>query len=108
MMDKWRQQQEELKLDMEKENNTVESSLRREKYLHETKISQMEASKSKELNKLNAEYENLQTQEAQQKDDNTQIMKKMELNHSSCMEELHSLFEKKLQIEQQQYNQLSH
>ena len=50
---------------MEKENNTVESSLRREKYLHETKISQMEASKSKELNKLNAEYENLQTQEAQ-------------------------------------------
>ena len=93
---------------MEKENNTVESSLRREKYLHETKISQMEASKSKELNKLNAEYENLQTQEAQQKDDNTQIMKKMELNHSSCMEELHSLFEKKLQIEQQQYNKLSH
>ena len=59
MMEKWRQQQEELKLDMEKENNTVESSLRREKYLHETKISQMEASKSKELNKLNAEYENL-------------------------------------------------
>jgi hypothetical protein len=39
MMEKWRQQQEELKLDMEKENNTVESSLRREKYLHETKIS---------------------------------------------------------------------
>ena len=59
MMDKWRQQQEELKLDMEKENNTVESSLRREKYLHEIKISQIEANKSKELNKLVAEYEAL-------------------------------------------------
>lgn len=35
-------------------------------------------------------------------------MKKMEFNHISCMEELHSLFEKKLQIEQQQYNKLQH
>ena len=33
-------------------------------------------------------------------------MKKMELNHSGCMEELHSLFEKKLQMEKQQYDKL--
>lgn len=34
-------------------------------------------------------------------------MKKMELNHLQCMEELQSLYEKKLQMEQQQYNQLA-
>jgi hypothetical protein len=38
---------------MEKENNTVESSLRREKYLYENKIAEMEREKSEELNKLN-------------------------------------------------------
>ena len=46
MMEEWRKQQEQIKLDMEKENNTVESSLRREKYLYETNIAQMEREKS--------------------------------------------------------------
>jgi len=41
-MEEWRKQQEQLKLDMEKENNTVESSLRREKYLYEQRIATME------------------------------------------------------------------
>ena len=45
---------------MEKENNTVESSLRREKYQYETKIAQMERIKSEQLNRLNKEYEDLQ------------------------------------------------
>lgn len=92
---------------MEKENNTVESSLRREKYLYETNIAQMERAKSEHLNKLNKDYEDLQLQEAEEKDENTQTMKKMELNHLQCMEELQSLYEKKLQMEQQQYNQLA-
>lgn len=59
MMEEWRKQQEQLKLDMEKENNTVESSLRREKYLYETNIAQMERAKSEHLNKLNKDYEDL-------------------------------------------------
>mmetsp|Transcript_27389 Transcript_27389/g.41660 ORF Transcript_27389/g.41660 Transcript_27389/m.41660 type:complete len:130 (-) Transcript_27389:687-1076(-) len=96
MMEEWRKQQEQLKLDMEKENNTVESSLRREKYLYETEIAQMERVKSKKLNELNQEYEDLQLQEAEEKDENTQTMKKLELNHIQCMEELQSLYEKKL------------
>lgn len=50
MMEEWRKQQEQIKLDMEKENNTVESSLRREKYLYETNIAQMEREKSDQLN----------------------------------------------------------
>jgi hypothetical protein len=33
-------------------------------------------------------------------------MKKMELNHMQCMEELQQLYEKKLQIEQIQYKRL--
>jgi hypothetical protein len=44
---------------MEKENNTVESSLRREKYLYENKITQMERIKSEHLNKLNKDYQDL-------------------------------------------------
>jgi hypothetical protein len=45
-------------------------------------------------------------QEAEQKDENTQTMKKMELNHLQCMEELQSLYEKKLAFENQNYKRL--
>lgn len=82
LMEEWRKQQDQLKLDMEKENNTVESSLRREKYMYEQNIANMEREKSDQLNKLNKEYEDLQLQEAEEKDENTQTMKKMELNHN--------------------------
>ena len=34
-------------------------------------------------------------------------MKKMELNHMDCIEELHSLYKKKLQMEKAQFDQLS-
>jgi hypothetical protein len=33
MMDEWRKQQEQLKLDLEKEENAFESTIRRERYL---------------------------------------------------------------------------
>lgn len=81
MMDEWRKQQEQLKLDLEKEENAFESTIRRERYLQDTKIAQMERHKSEQLNQLNKEYEDLQLQEAEEKDENTQTMKKMELNH---------------------------
>lgn len=41
----------------------------------------MERLKSEQLNQLNKEYDDLQKQEADEKDENTQAMKKMELNH---------------------------
>jgi hypothetical protein len=41
----------------------------------------MEKAKTDLLNELNRQYEELQMQEAEQKDENTQTMKKMELNH---------------------------
>ena len=62
---------------MEKENSTVESSLRREKYNYEKKITTLERDKSEDLNKINRNYEDLQQQEAEEKDENTQTMKKM-------------------------------
>ena len=34
-------------------------------------------------------------------------MKKMQLNHAHCTDELQSLYEKKIQMEQQQFNKLS-
>lgn len=56
---------------------------------------------------MNKEYEDLQLQEAEEKDENQQTMNKMELNHLQCMEELQQLYEKKLQMERQQYDNLN-
>ena len=81
-MDEWRKQQEDLKLDMEKENNTVETQLRNEKYDFEKDIAKMERGKSEELNILVKKYEQLQQQEADEKEDNNHAMKKMELEHN--------------------------
>lgn len=66
----------------------------------------MEKAKTDLLNELNRRYEDLQMQEAEQKDENTQTMKKMELNHLQCMEELQTLYEKKLSYENQAYKRL--
>jgi cilia- and flagella-associated protein 57 len=66
----------------------------------------MEKAKTDLLNELNRQYEELQMQEAEQKDENTQTMKKMELNHMQCMEELQSLYEKKLAYENQSFKRL--
>jgi len=41
----------------------------------------MEKHKTDILNDRNRKYEDLQLKEAEQKDENTQTMKKMELNH---------------------------
>ena len=81
LMDEWRKQQEQLKLDLEKEENAFEAQIRRERYEQDTNIATMEREKSEELNQLNKAYEDLQLQEAEEKDENTQTMKKMELNH---------------------------
>lgn len=70
-MDHWRKRQESLKVDMEEENNNVESALRREKYQYEMQIAEMEKAKTDLLNELNRQYEDLQMREAEQKDENT-------------------------------------
>jgi hypothetical protein len=46
LMDEWRKQQEQLKLDLEKEENAFESTIRRERYQQDTKIAKMEREKS--------------------------------------------------------------
>lgn len=66
----------------------------------------MEKGKTDLLNELNRRYEELQMQEAEQKDENTQTMKKMELNHLQCMEELQTLYEKKLAYENLSFKRL--
>lgn len=58
-MEDWRKEQEQLKLDMEKENSTVESNLSRKKYAYDEKIRRMESAKTEILNRLNEEYETL-------------------------------------------------
>ena len=70
---------------------------------YEKKIARMEIIKSQQLDKLNVEYEDTQQKEAEEKDENTLTLKKMELNHIDCIDELQSLYEKKLQIEKDQF-----
>lgn len=81
LMDEWRKQQEQLKLDLEKEENAFESKIRRERYTQDTEVAKMVKKKSEQLNQINKEYDDLQLKEAEEKDENTQAMKKMELNH---------------------------
>ena len=102
LMEDWRKQQEQLRLQMEEESNKVESSLRSEKYDFEKKIAKMEKLKTDELTELTRKYEQLQLSEAEQKDENTQQMKKMEITHAQYKEELQDLYERKLQYEQEQ------
>jgi hypothetical protein len=45
-MDEWRKQQEQLKLDLEKEENAFESKIRRERYTQDTEVAKMEKKKS--------------------------------------------------------------
>lgn len=59
LMDHWRKRQENLKVEMEEENNKVESSLRHEKYKYEQQIAQMEKHKTDILNDRNRKYEDL-------------------------------------------------
>ena len=65
LMESWRKRQENLKVEMEEENNKVESSLRHEKYKYEQDIAAMEKAKTDLLNELNRQYEELQMQEAE-------------------------------------------
>ena len=46
----------------------------------------MVSTKTEIFNRLNDEFETLQHKEAEEKDENTQTMKKMELNHMNSIE----------------------
>jgi hypothetical protein len=48
----------------------------------------------------------LQLAEAEQKDNNTQQMKNMEITHNKCKEELQELYEKKLEFERHEFREL--
>lgn len=58
------------------------------------------------LGQLNKEYSDLQLAEAEQKDNNTQQMKNMEITHNKCKEELQELYEKKLEYERNEFRAL--
>lgn len=55
---------------------------------------------------LEQRYEDLKNQKSSQEHENSQAMKKMELNHLQCVEELQSLYERKLYIENGNYLKL--
>ena len=61
---------------------------------------------TEKLTVLNKQYSDLQMAEAEQKDNNTQQMKNMEITHNKCKEELQELYEKKLEFEKQQFRLL--
>lgn len=106
LMEDWRKMQETLRTDMEKQQDIVDSSLRAENFSFIQRNNQMEKKKTKKLNALNAEYERLQMQEAEQKDENQQQMNKLEITHNQYKEELQDLYEAKLVYEQDQFGKL--
>ena len=61
---------------------------------------------TEKLTVLNKQYSDLQMAEAEQKDNNTQQMKNMEITHNKCKEELQELYEKELEFEKQQFRLL--
>jgi len=56
---------------MEEQDNKVESAIRNEDTMHKTKVTKMENDKATAHNEINKRYEDLQVQEANQKDENT-------------------------------------
>ena len=84
---------------MEEQSNRVDFALRKENFAFVQRINDMEKKKSDQYTKLNQQYEKLQMEEAELKDDNQQQVNKMEINHNQCKEELQDLYEKKLEVE---------
>lgn len=106
LMEDWRKMQDTLRAEMEKQQDIVDSSLRAENFSFIQRNNTMEKKKTELLNKLNRDYEHLQMEEAEQKDENQQQMNKLEINHNACKEELQDLYEKKLEYEQEQFRKL--
>jgi hypothetical protein len=99
MMFDWQKRQETLKNEMEEEENRTKTQSNHMQIKFNTDKIDMESTKKGQIDDLNRRYEELQTKEAEQKDENTQMMKKEELSHLQCMEDLQNLFEKKLAYE---------
>ena len=72
LMEDWRKEQETLRTEMEKQQDIVDSSLREENHSFIKRNNAMEKETTKQLNDLNRAYEELQMEEAEQKDDNQQ------------------------------------
>ena len=87
-MEEWRKQQEDLKQYMEKQNSSVEEKLKNARNTNHKQIDEMEKKKSGQLSGLYKDYSDLQQLENELKDENTQTMKTMEVNHLECIEEL--------------------
>jgi len=106
MMEDRRKMQETLRTEMEKQQDIVDSSLKTENFRFIQSQNNMEKEKTKTLNELDRKYEDLQMEEAEQKDENQQHMNKLEITHNQCKEELQDLYEKKVEFEQDQYRKL--
>jgi cilia- and flagella-associated protein 57 len=101
IVDEWRKQQEDLRQAMEKQKASLDEKLKNSNSDANKRIEQMNREKKRQLKMLEDEYKGLQRRDAEAKDDNTQAMKTMDLTHADYIEELHNLYEKKLQMEQQ-------
>ena len=69
-MEDWRKEQQTLWNDMAKQQDLVDSSLRAENFSFIQQNNRMEKAKTQQLNALNQKYEQLQMEEAEQKDEN--------------------------------------
>jgi 5'-deoxynucleotidase YfbR-like HD superfamily hydrolase len=70
VMDKWRLEQEDLRDQMVKQAEKLDLYIKKENFKYVERINELEKLKQKRLDELNAEYEKVQMEEAEQKDEN--------------------------------------
>jgi hypothetical protein len=105
-MEHWREKQEQLQLELAVNKKKVELKLRETKLKYERQYREIERQKDLDIADLDRRYEDLRRQKELQDRQNSEAMRKMEANHLGAVEELESVYERKLYVETGNYLKL--
>jgi hypothetical protein len=98
-MEEWRRKQESLQFELNVNKRKVDMKLRETKQKYEKQYQEIERQKDLDLRDLEKRYEDLKKQKELQDRQNFEAMRKMEGNHLATVEDLESVYERKLYIE---------
>lgn len=98
-MEEWRRKQEQLQFELKVNKRKVELKLLETKHKYERQYQEIERQKDLDIHDLQKRYEDLRRQKELQDRQNAEAMRKMEANHLAAVEDLESVYERKLYIE---------
>ena len=104
-MEEWTKKQEQLKSDMDEMEHKLENTISETRHKYEKQLEEVENSNKKEKKNLEQRYKALMQEKSTQEHENAQNIKKMEMNHLERIEELQSLYDKKIFIENSNFLQ---